>query len=356
MKGRPRAGLWVLGWLLLGCADAAPAGRGAPWPAADALFHRGPRFLGADGAYSVPLRDGRVLWLFGDTSVARTAGRTDDAFFVRNTIAVQTGADPATAFIRHYWAWDGGEARSYFPDPAEGRWLWPMHGVDLGGRLLLFMERLRQDGAPGPWAFADTGSVAVLIDDPADPPEAWRQTTVELPADLAGALVGEAVLRVDDWLYLYGTRGDRHAVFLVRVPVEAARAGDLSRVERYCGGAFRPDCAPDTLIAWGAPEFSVHFEPALDAYVFVYSAGFGPTTIAWRTAPAPEGPWSAPTDVFRPPESFAEGAFVYAAKAHPALETPGGLAVTYVPSSFGETPPDLQDRYYFPHFVRVWPK
>ena len=61
-------------------------------------------------------------------------------------------------------------------------------------------------------------------------------------------------------------------------------------------------------------------------------------------------------DVYRPPESYYGGsAFVYAGKAHPE-QAGGGLVATYVPSSFDEIPPELTDRYYWPHFVRLYPE
>jgi hypothetical protein len=67
---------------LLAVAPAAPRRTTRPlprsrsrrqqWPQAHTPFHRDPRRLGSDSAFSVPLRDGRVLRLFGDTLVATT--------------------------------------------------------------------------------------------------------------------------------------------------------------------------------------------------------------------------------------------------------------------------------------------
>ena len=73
-----RRSLVGLSWFLLvlapaGCGDEksevtfATVVKAVQWPQADALFHRDPRWLGSDAAFSVPLRDGRILWLFNDT-------------------------------------------------------------------------------------------------------------------------------------------------------------------------------------------------------------------------------------------------------------------------------------------------
>lgn len=81
------------------------------------------------------------------------------------------------------------------------------------------------------------------------------------------------------------------------------------------------------------------------------------TTIALRTAPELTGPWSDPFDVFTPPESEVDDAFVYAGKAHPTLQGPGGgVLITYADNSF--TFADLFDpakasTLYWPHVAEL---
>jgi hypothetical protein len=75
--------------------------------------------------------------------------------------------------------------------------------------------------------------------------------------------------------------------------------------------------------------------------VMVQTEGVGAATMALRTAPAPEGPWSGPESFFRPPESEEGDTDVYAGKAHPGL-TGADIVATYVPASL-----------YFPRFVKV---
>lgn len=346
-----------------GCGDDAPAGRGEPWPEADALFHQGPRFGGADGAYTIDLGGDRILWLFGDTSVLRTLGQTSDGFFLRNSVAIQTGLDPATAYMEHYWRWDGDEARSFFPEPDPTHWLWPGSGIRLGDTLLIFLGTLRQEGTPGPWSFEDDRAVARVVRNPDDDPMDWRLDDSPLPG-VGTVALGESVLVVGNWLYVFGRTGDRHDAVLVRYALTEARDGVLIHPERYCQVGWRRTTTDDgdeahacdyARLFRAAPEYSVHWDDAQRRYVYVGGAGFGASSIVWRTAPRPEGPWDEPTDVYRPEESFFEGAFVYAAKAHPEIPAPrGGLTVTYVPSTFDETPPELEDRYYFPRFVRVY--
>lgn len=360
----------MIRWALLGaaaataaaCADPAPAGHGAAWPEANALFHREARFAGADGAYSVDLGGDRILWLFGDTFVARDhADPQRDPAFIRNSVALQTGRDPRTAYIRHYWRTEDDAPRSFFPEPSAETWLWPAHGARVGDALVLFLELLHNEGEPGPWSFAGGGWTALVVDNPDDPVPAWQITSATLPTDAGreddAFVLGEACVVDGDTLYAFGTRGDLHAVVLARFPAAAAAAGDLTGVERYCGDdRWAPDCTPQILFPIGAPEFSVHWDAALERWLWVASSGFGAASVVWRAAPRLTGPWSDPTDVFRPPEANRDGAFVYAAKAHPELDGDGQLVVTYVPSSFDDGPAALDGVYYFPFFARVGPR
>ena len=81
------------------------------WPEADVLFHRDPRWLGADDAYSIDLGEGRVAWFFGDSFVAPTvAGQRKGTTMVRNSIGIQTGYDPTRAKFKSLLARNGRRA------------------------------------------------------------------------------------------------------------------------------------------------------------------------------------------------------------------------------------------------------
>jgi hypothetical protein len=334
------------------CKGASPPVTGTTWPEADALFHSDARWLGADGAYSVELGNDRTLWLFGDTFLAsHPGGGTADALFLRNSAAVQTGRDPSHALMAFAWgADDDGAPRSFVPqDGAE--WFWPGGGARIGGTLLTFWQRM---GTPAgdPSGFETRGWRAVVVDDPDDDASAWTMRDATLPADSHGAAFSGAVLLHDGLLYAYGENaGATHDIVVARWTADAAATGDLSSPAWWCGDAWRADCggAPAVVVHLGAPEQSVSADGRLAAFVMVQTAGYGATTLAVRTAPAPEGPWSDPVSFFRPPESLDDDAFVYAGKAHPELAG-ADLVATYVPSTFGSSDdPSL----YHPHFVRM---
>lgn len=90
---------------------SSPAGAGGEncyaaeaWREADALFLADPHWVGADGASSIDLGHGRTLWLFADTWVD-PAGRHDrqDATFIRNSVAIQTGKNPSSSEMQCHW-------------------------------------------------------------------------------------------------------------------------------------------------------------------------------------------------------------------------------------------------------------
>jgi hypothetical protein len=104
------------------------------------LFHRDPRWLGSDAAYSVPLGEGRILWLFNDTLLETTRSQPD---FVRNTIAIERGMNPVEARMTFYWRTVANAPRSSFPEEGS-RWFWPQDGIRLGRGLVVFIDRVRE--------------------------------------------------------------------------------------------------------------------------------------------------------------------------------------------------------------------
>jgi hypothetical protein len=352
----------VLRWLGgLAVAGGSTAGCGPPmeahaWPEADALFHRDARWLGADAAYSVALADARTLWLFGDTFVATSAANVRrESTMVRNTVAVQRGADPVTASIAFAWGQaEGGGPGSYLQETGE-RWYWPLHGIARGGAVTTFWLEEAPGGGLG---FEAVGGRAIRTEDAAgDEPRAWGWRDLELPTVSFGARIGASVLAFEGHVYAYAVEepGD-HDVYLLRWSEQAFDAGELGAPQWWDGGWVAHaeiEGAPAVVFADAQTEFSVSWEESRERFVLVQTEGFGGTTIGIRTAARPEGPWSERITVFRPPESDREGVLVYAAKAHPQLDGGAGLVVTYASNATGFGVLVADDTLYFPRFVRV---
>ncbi len=157
------------------------------------------------------------------------------------------------------------------------------------------------------------------------------------------------------------TDGSAHDGYLARWPLSRIAFGeDLGEPEWWTGATWLHESAltknPKVVLPDAATECSI--ESTYDGeWHFIYSRGFGQSTIAMRTAFDITGPWSDAHDVFTPPESMHDDAFVYAAKAHPTLRGPdGGMLVTYADNSF--TFGDLFDpanvaTLYWPHVAEL---
>jgi len=331
------------------CMDDEPATvsmTAEAWPEADKLFHQDPRWLGSDGAYSVPLDDGRILWLFGDTLVATSpANVRSESAFLRNTVGIQRGTDPTNAAMRFYWRRTRDEPSSYFPENGD-RWFWPKHGVQLDRTLVIFLSRikLKPEGDPG-FNFEGDGWRVAIVEDASDMPAAWRIRIVTPIHAPPGIVPGEAVNVIGGHVVSLAV-GDGFGGYLVRWRVEDLAAGRLEESEWWAGrqgwvSVSELEGLPARVIEKVGPEASLHFDTELDRWVLGWTEGFGAATVVVSLAPRIEGPWSEPMEVYRPPEGDRPGNLIYAGKGHPELDG-ADLAVTYVASTA-----------YYPRFVNL---
>jgi hypothetical protein len=348
----------------------------APWPEASARFRAQDKsWLGADSAYSVDLRGGRVLWLFGDTFLdpARDGSRTDGPnFFLHNSVALQTPVEDTSPYdlTRSALAFFHGPARaqaptSYFAETEQGDWFWPLHGARMpDGKLLLF--RMRVSKISTGFGFKVVAWDAIAIDEPDADPSDWRPRVLTSPdVAVTETLLGASVLIDGDYLYAYAARNrdDDHAISLARFALSelaTLREHALDDPEWYTARGYRRQSAgavAQTLIAEGQIEFSVHYAARLACFVQIQMRGLfvsdPRTAIVMRTAPRPEGPWSAPRALWKPaapPGTDASKLLAYAAKAHPE-QRGADEVLTYVENDVAHPTP--LDAVYYPEVLRV---
>ena len=343
-----------------GCASSSRSLRSldaerACWPT---FPYRG-GWLGGDGAYSVPLGDGRSLWLFGDTFVgAPGAGDRSAAKFIHNSIGVSTCHPDGRFDVEYFWGRsDDGTPRAILDRNQASQWWWLDGGFVREGRLYLGLLEVESAPAHGTLAlpFRVTGTAIAEVRDFERDPRAWQPRVLPLSHD-AGAFPLAAQVVHGDHLYLFGflDRPDGRPRFLTRIPLAAfdAASPDLpAAIETLgAGGRWLPGLQPDAaqiLMDDDATEMSVAFHAADGRWLALYSypdvaASFPktrPSDAVWaRTASALEGPWSAPQLVFRIPE-LAPGrgdpnTGCYAAKEQPAFSRPGSATFTYVCNLF----------------------
>ena len=347
--------------LCLAAIAAAAAGSLAPtnaerWPQADSLFARDAFWLGGDGAATVDLGDGRILWLFGDSFIGTDSTRDRaHSIMVRNSVAVQYGRDPTKARIRFYWRQVKGSPRSFFPE-ARRRWLWPGHGLLLRDGLFIFASWIRSTKAG--LGFAHFATTLIHISNPQAEPDRWKMDYLAVPVEVVDgdSIVNvAAVLSDSSYLYVWLTSDERHDVHLARWrrPLKARR--ELPRPEWLTaeGWAKADGTGPKPSLQFpGANDFSVQPLDSAGGLLLAQTVGFGQARVAYRTAERITGPWSEALDLFTPAECSVPRVLIYSANSHPELEG-GDVVLTYNVNSLDLAELIRNRSIYYPRFLRA---
>ena len=324
-------------------------------PAYDAAFRRTAFWTGADAAYSVPLENGTILWLFGDTYIDSILnGQRKSYFFTRNSIALQTNTVPTPTNTTYYFGKDAnGNRKTMFETPTAGQWLWPVHGFASGGKLYLFFHEFKVNASSG---FEFTNTRLFTIINPSANPNAWIMTAQILPNSSNSTRFGNATCVVGDTAFIFGVReaGLLNRTFLVaKVPSSAVE--NLSKWRYWTGSTWSENFAQASgLQGQCGAEFSVSYQSTIKQYILITTKiGIGASILLYR-APTPTGPWAAPSEIYTCPEfSSTDSVTTYAAKGHPDLSGTKDIVISYVTASNKKGDAWKDARYYFPIFIRA---
>jgi hypothetical protein len=303
--------------------DDLPCFEASPWPEADALFRRDPRWAGGAIASSVELGDGEVLWLFNNVRLSAFEG--GEAGAVTNAVALQSGTDPSTATIEfHLGAGPDGAPDAVISGAANERFYF-QEGVRMGDSLLLLMHRYGEPSQPS-WAL-------MMVDNPGDEPASWQISLLDIPVEAMEAVgMPATVLALSQHIYLLGsveTPFEKHWVHVLRWPVQSVLSRDLARPEWMTDDAealWVPGMPPANrrpLFETDTAEFTVIVDPD-SGWFFVVQLGNG-QDIELRASPFALWGWSEPRLLYRPPDTDGFG---HSAQAHPML-TGADLVLTY---------------------------
>ena len=327
---------------------------------------KAPFWLGSDGAFSLPLSRGRVLWLFGDTYVMPKTGgaRREDADIINNAIGIQHGPllarkDPFSFHCR----WKGARPSAFFTSCAKKGFLWPLSAALNRGALEIFALRVIHGIRTEVFGFRLVGTELIRVSNPQDDPAKWAMRQYDLSWLAHGAFFGSNVYREGRFLYVYGfqnVRGLKTSGFvLARVDLEkAAGLHDVKHWEFLDGATglwFRDIGRMRPIFNDANAEMSVIRLPKLGKYVMTGFTWKGGSKITLRIADTPYGPFSAARAVYDCPETkWSRNYFSYAAKAHAEMSPSGdALIMSYMTNSsqIQECFDDM--RIYIPQFLRV---
>lgn len=317
------------------------------------FFTHDPVWRGADGAASVDLGNGKVLWLFSDSFISNdSSGSRKNSKFVRNSIAIQQGYDLKTATVKFYWNRSKKRVGDFFYLPGKS-WFWTGHGVRIKDKLLIFL--IKEHGTKKGLGFEATGWYAVLISNPQDDPATWKMQYIKGP-ETFGTIAGSAAVLTDEQsLYAYGAvEPSTHEVYALRWKLDDAYTGNLTTPQWWVNGTWTERKTkipvPEPLFI-GATEYSVHYDKSLKKYLQFQSYGFGQAQIGIRMADEITGPWTEPFMIYTPSYAGIKKPLMYSVKAHPELAG-AGIYVTYNVNSFDFAELIDNQTIYFPKFIR----
>ncbi|MBN2182580.1 MAG: DUF5005 domain-containing protein [Sedimentisphaerales bacterium] len=249
-------------------------------PEYDALFTRTEGWTGADGAYSLPLKDEVTLWLFSDTWIGKVAdGKHTDATIINNSIALQTGKNPAAASVKFFWRANQKDkpAAFFLPEDGDG-FYWISHGIVAGGKLYVFLTHIVKTGEESVFGFKQIGTSLAEVENPTDDPLEWRVKQYKVPYgrySKAGNLsFGSAVMKAGDFIYIYGVDEnwyigpDGRSMIVARVPAD--KINDFEQWRFFSDGKWQTELKyASGLFAGTATECSINYQPSLCTWPFI---------------------------------------------------------------------------------------
>lgn len=306
----------------------------------------GGRWTGADSAYSVPLPDGRVAWLYSDTflgTVNDDHSRPADAPFIHNSIIIDdrgelttyTGGSPATP--RSLVAPAGADE--------DERWYWFGDGTVEDDQLRVLVLEFEKTGDDVfDFAFVATAIASFRL--PGLEPVAVR------PLPAGPISWASAILECGRYSYVYGVEDLQATKYAHLARAPRGRLGEADW-QYFDGQGWVSDPAASARILTGVSnEFSV--QRVGDGFALITGdarVSLSPDILLYRSN-APTGPFTDPVRLYSTPETGGN-IFTYNAKSHPELGHGNELLISYNVNSFHTADVYADVDNYRPRYVRV---
>lgn len=315
-----------------------------------------------DGAISVPLRDGRVVWLFGDSYIDQFDPRTGTLpaiFDARNALLVQ----PAKDLLRRQTLRNPDGSRSFFHPPLlrHGEpWpcFWPGAGFESGAALYVFLFEMEKTAAGGQLGFTNVANYLAKV----SLPDLRVIRYIPLPSQNGigfwCGFIEEPAQRIT---YAFGNKqhGLGSDVYLARFPTAAPEQPWTF----WDGSSWTRDAGRAAVIAEGS-SYSVQVCRIREKFVLT-STAFSVACdqgkdIYMSISDRPAGPFSRRQKVFTIDDTVdGHFPFFYSAAAHPEfINAAGEVLVTYCINGYEPCLPNvvngrMNPDYYRPRAIRV---
>ena len=328
-------------------------------------------WLGADGAYSVPLGNGTSLWIFADTFVgaATATSRTQSNGFIHNSVAISTCSAQSCSYQYYWTGMNTNNQGPVFSVPGSSTdWFWPMDGFVYNGTLYLALMQMHATGGGGAFGFAYSGAQLASITNYTAPPSQWAITYQVL--NTGGTAVPGASIVVEQgpngnpdpsnpqgasYAYFFtvipaASSSNPPYMALLRLPLDqlgsAGRPGNTSWEYLTTNSTWSSWSDTDTampsdnavVINPGATEMTVRYHASTNQWIAVYPLGLG-NQAQYAVSSAMTGSWGQSENLYGYPEmqsgnaNYTPNVFCYAAKEHTEFESAGQLFFTYACNS-----------------------
>ncbi len=322
---------------------------------------------GADAAYSVPLPDGRSVWIFGDTLYGeRRVVEGKDPRMVRNSIGISSCG-------RRGWQVDYVIRRSekdqpqdFFQAQHKDTWYWALDGFlyknDLWVTLLCVRNTPKTTSAA--FDFETCGTDLARVSGLENDPQKWTVKYFPLVPDGIHTYPSATAVVEGEYVYIFALlESGSRPMLLTRIPLNGLDAPEEHLQYLAKNGDWKPGLKPADampIMKHGNTEMTVRYDPASKKWIAImnYPKLFSDKIVA-RTALQLTGPWSEGNVVYRIPEmqkgnaGYDKDTFCYAAKEHPEFRRPGSLLITYACNTTNVQKLTSDLNIYFPKVVRV---
>lgn len=322
---------------------------------------------GADDAYSIPLPDGRDVWIFGDTLYGpERLVKGNDPRMTHSSIGISTCDANGQWHLKYYFKHDEkGNPASFFVPEDPNHWYWAMDGFVDKGNLWITLLCIKPASHPQPWAmnFETCGTDLARIVNPGQDPEHWKISYFPLVGDGVKAYPSASAIVHQGYAYIFALYESGSRPLLVTRIALSGLTDPRAHLEYLAAdGKWKPGFDPvkaKVVMEQGATELSIRYHPELKQWIAVLAGpAFLSPDVRLRTAPSLIGPWTSGRVIYSIPEMLPgpkhdKDTFCYAGKEHPELEQPGTVLFTYVCNTMN-VPKLMSDTdIYFPKVVSL---
>lgn len=313
---------------------------------------------GGDGSISIDLKDGRTLFLWGDSflgDVKDDGSRSDSATIVVGNVFTTIDKDNN---VKHYYNGTVSNPLSVIEAEPVGNymtWYWPGHGFVRDGILYIFMSKLHKTGDQT-FDFEYDGCDYFTLD--SKDFKILSKTHFE-PTDENKIHYGHAVLDDGEYIYIYGTLVDKNT-FMADVHVMRSQLGEgkLTNYEYWDGETWQKDSRKSKKIDGISQSVSEQFNVLKidDKYTFITQGRVvNDDKIYSFISEKPNGPFYNETLLYTidEPTMKQDSMFTYNAMVHPSYIKDGKILMCYNVNTY-----DFYNHYkkaslYHPRFMWV---